>query len=120
MCMLKKVSKRSETAVKASFEKLINSYLEDEFNASYFYKKCIHCGHYDHCEAADGVLKMIGSELDELITNKEEWSINDILNMDETVDDLVKDLIDKMDIQTKYDIVKKFIREIPKRNMIFL
>tara|TARA_R110002012_G_scaffold183332_2_gene349705 strand:+ start:1407 stop:2276 length:870 start_codon:yes stop_codon:yes gene_type:complete len=49
-----KVSKRSETAVKRSFEKLINSYLENEFKASYFYKKCIHCGHYDHCEAADG------------------------------------------------------------------
>tara|TARA_A100001201_G_C4037251_1_gene185564 strand:+ start:215 stop:646 length:432 start_codon:yes stop_codon:yes gene_type:complete len=48
---------------------------------------------------------MIGSELDELITNKE-WTLNDILNMDETVDDLVQDLIDKMDIQTKYDIVK--------------
>jgi len=49
-----KVSKRSETAVKNSFEKLINSYIEEEWKASYFYKKCIHCGHYDHCEAADG------------------------------------------------------------------
>ena len=29
-------------------------YLEEEFKASYFYKKCIHCGHYDHCEASDG------------------------------------------------------------------
>ena len=49
-----KVSKRSETAVKRSFDKLIDSYMEDTFDASYFYKKCIHCGHYDHCEAADG------------------------------------------------------------------
>ena len=49
-----KVSKRSETAVKRSFDKLIEAYLEDTFEASYFYKKCIHCGHYDHCEAADG------------------------------------------------------------------
>lgn len=51
---VEKVSKRSETAVKRSFDKLIEAYLEDTFEASYFYKKCIHCGHYDHCEAADG------------------------------------------------------------------
>ena len=48
---------------------------------------------------------MIGSELDELITNKE-WTLNDILNMDETVNVLVQELINEMDIQTKYDIVK--------------
>lgn len=49
-----KVSKRSETAVLRSFDKLINAYMENDFKASFFYKKCIHCGHYDHCEAADG------------------------------------------------------------------
>tara|TARA_R110000823_G_scaffold261151_3_gene381839 strand:+ start:982 stop:1851 length:870 start_codon:yes stop_codon:yes gene_type:complete len=48
-----KISKRSETAVKRSFEKLINSYLEEEFKASYFYKKCIHCGYFDTCEATE-------------------------------------------------------------------
>lgn len=48
---------------------------------------------------------MIGSELDKLITNKE-WTFNDILNMDKTVDDLVQQLIDGMDSQTKYDFVK--------------
>ena len=48
---------------------------------------------------------MIGSELDELIMNRE-WSLNDILNMDETVNVLVQELINEMDVQTKYDIVK--------------
>ena len=48
------VSKRSTTAVFNSMNKLINAYLEDEFAAAYYYKKCIHCGHYDHCEAAQG------------------------------------------------------------------
>lgn len=49
-----KVSSRSETAMLNSMDKLINSYLENEFAAAYYYKKCIHCGHYDHCDAADG------------------------------------------------------------------
>tara|TARA_R110002167_G_scaffold136101_1_gene322713 strand:+ start:2289 stop:3188 length:900 start_codon:yes stop_codon:yes gene_type:complete len=49
-----KVSSRSATAVLNSMDKLINSYLEDEFAAAYYYKKCIHCGHFDHCEAAQG------------------------------------------------------------------
>jgi len=49
-----KVSSRSATAVLNSMDKLINSYLEDQFNDTYFYKKCIHCGHFDHCEAAQG------------------------------------------------------------------
>ena len=48
---------------------------------------------------------MIGSELDKLIMNRE-WSLNDILNMDETVNVLVQELINEMDVQTKYDIVK--------------
>lgn len=51
---VEKVSKRSETAVLNSIDKLINSYVAQEFEASYYYKKCIHCGHYDHCEAAAG------------------------------------------------------------------
>jgi len=48
------VQKRSTTAVIRSMDKLINAYLEDEFPAAYYYKKCVHCGHYDHCEAASG------------------------------------------------------------------
>ena len=48
---------------------------------------------------------MIGSELDKLIMDRE-WSLNDILEMDKTVEGLVQELIDEMDIQTKYDIVK--------------
>ena len=48
---------------------------------------------------------MIGSELDELITNKE-WTLNDILEMDKTVEGLVQELIDGMNIETKYNIVK--------------
>lgn len=48
------VKSRSTTAVHNSMNKLVNAYLEDEFPAAYYYKKCIHCGHYDHCEAATG------------------------------------------------------------------
>ena len=48
------VQKRSTTAVLNSMNKLIGAYQEDEFPAAYYYKKCIHCGHYDHCEAASG------------------------------------------------------------------
>ena len=48
---------------------------------------------------------MIGSELDKLITDKE-WTLNDILEMDKTVEGLVQELIDGMDIETKYGIVK--------------
>jgi len=48
------VQKRSTTAVLNSMDKLINAYNENEFPAAYYYKKCVHCGHYDHCEAADG------------------------------------------------------------------
>jgi hypothetical protein len=48
------VKSRSTTAVLNSMDKLINAYNENEFPAAYYYKKCIHCGHYDHCEAATG------------------------------------------------------------------
>ena len=48
------VKSRSTTAVLNSMDKLIGAYQEDEFPAAYYYKKCIHCGHYDHCEAASG------------------------------------------------------------------
>ena len=48
---------------------------------------------------------MIGSELDKLITDKE-WTLNDILEMDKTVEGLVQELIDGMNIETKYSIVK--------------
>tara|TARA_R110000737_G_C14611331_1_gene491046 strand:- start:560 stop:1465 length:906 start_codon:yes stop_codon:yes gene_type:complete len=51
---VEKVLKTSETAVKRSFDKLIESYLEEQFPASFFYKKCIHCGYYDICEAVEG------------------------------------------------------------------
>jgi len=49
-----KVTDRSEQAMLRSMKKLINSYEEEEFNYAYFYKKCVHCGHYDHCSAVDG------------------------------------------------------------------
>ena len=48
------VKSRSTTAVLNSMDKLINAYNENEFPAAYYYKKCVHCGHYDHCEAASG------------------------------------------------------------------
>lgn len=54
---------------------------------------------------------MIGSDFmnsDELldVIMSREWSFNDVLNMDETVKSLVQELIDNMDIETKYNIVK--------------
>jgi hypothetical protein len=49
-----KISSRSETAMMNSINKLIEAYGNEEFPAAYYYKKCIHCGHYDHCEAATG------------------------------------------------------------------
>jgi hypothetical protein len=48
------VSKRSTTAMKNSLSRLINAYKENDFPAAYYYNKCVHCGHYDHCEAASG------------------------------------------------------------------
>tara|TARA_R110002012_G_scaffold58829_1_gene153011 strand:+ start:3754 stop:4191 length:438 start_codon:yes stop_codon:yes gene_type:complete len=35
-----------------------------------------------------------------------EWTLNDVLVMDETVEVLVQELIDGMEIETKYNIVK--------------
>jgi hypothetical protein len=51
---VEKVSNRSEQAMHRSMKKLLNAYQEQEFDFEYYYKKCIHCGHYDHCEAAAG------------------------------------------------------------------
>ena len=51
---VEKVSNRSEQAMFRSMNKLLSAYQEQEFNFEYYYKKCIHCGHYDHCEAAAG------------------------------------------------------------------
>jgi hypothetical protein len=49
-----KVSKRTTTAVLKSIDKLIQHYKDNEFPADFFIKKCVHCGHYDHCEAVGG------------------------------------------------------------------
>ena len=38
-----------------------------------------------------------------------DWSLNDVLNMDNTVDSIVQELIDSMDYETKYLIVKDYI-----------
>lgn len=35
-----------------------------------------------------------------------DWTLNDVLDMDETVDDIVQELINEMDFETKYLIVK--------------
>ena len=51
---VEKVSNRSEQAMQRSMNKLLEAYQQQEFNFEYYYKKCIHCGHYDHCEAAAG------------------------------------------------------------------
>ena len=49
-----KASKRTSTAVLRSIDKLIAHYKANEFPADFFIKKCVHCGHYDHCEAVGG------------------------------------------------------------------
>ncbi len=38
-----------------------------------------------------------------------DWSLNDVLDMDKTVDSIVQELINSMDIETKYLIVKDSI-----------
>ena len=42
----------SQTALKKSFAKLIKSYENENFPASYFYKKCVHCSYMGICDAA--------------------------------------------------------------------
>ena len=42
---------RSITGVWASIRKLILAYYQDDFQFSWFYKKCIHCNHVEICEA---------------------------------------------------------------------
>ena len=32
----------------------ISHYKNNDFPADFFIKKCVHCGHYDHCEAVSG------------------------------------------------------------------
>ena len=43
--------------------------------------------------------------IEDKILNRD-WTLNDVLNMDETIDIVVQDLINDMDIETKYHIVK--------------
>jgi RecB family exonuclease len=43
---------RSESGVWNSIQNLIMAYFQDEFKFTWFYKKCIHCGHLDICEAS--------------------------------------------------------------------
>ena len=43
--------------------------------------------------------------IEERVLSKE-WTLNDVLNMDKSVDLVVQDLIDEMDVETKYLIVK--------------
>ena len=43
--------------------------------------------------------------IEDKILNRD-WTLNDVLNMDETIDIVVQELIDEMDIETKYLIVK--------------
>lgn len=51
----------------------------------------------------DGFLK---SGIIEDTVLSRDWSLNDVLNMDNTVDSIVQELIDSMDYETKYLIVK--------------
>ena len=44
--------KASCTAVKKKFAKLIQAYEQDNFVASYYYKKCVHCSYMAICETA--------------------------------------------------------------------
>tara|TARA_R110002051_G_scaffold306626_1_gene377305 strand:+ start:215 stop:676 length:462 start_codon:yes stop_codon:yes gene_type:complete len=45
-----------------------------------------------------------GNIEDEIMSR--EWTLNDVLDMDKTVEDIVQNLIVGMDIESKYDIVK--------------
>tara|TARA_R110002167_G_scaffold73737_5_gene206511 strand:- start:937 stop:1806 length:870 start_codon:yes stop_codon:yes gene_type:complete len=49
---VEEVKTRSMTAVLNSMRKLIKAYIEADFPYAFFIKKCVHCGHYGHCEAA--------------------------------------------------------------------
>ena len=53
----------------------------------------------------DGFLK---SGIIEDTVLSRDWSLNDVLNMDNTVDSIVQELIDSMDYETKYLIVKDY------------
>tara|TARA_R100001082_G_C4351934_1_gene154956 strand:+ start:650 stop:1534 length:885 start_codon:yes stop_codon:yes gene_type:complete len=44
--------KASQTAMRKKFSKLIESYEQNSFPASYYYKKCVHCAYMPICEAA--------------------------------------------------------------------
>jgi len=51
---VEEVKSRSMTSVYNAMRKLVTAYRNADFKFEFFYKKCIHCGHYDHCEAAGG------------------------------------------------------------------
>ena len=51
---VEEVKPRSMTSVVNSIQKLIDAYMMKQFDFSYFHKKCVHCGHFDHCEATGG------------------------------------------------------------------
>ena len=53
----------------------------------------------------DGFLK---SGIIEDTVLSRDWSLNDVLNMDKTVDSIVQELINSMDYETKYLIVKDY------------
>jgi hypothetical protein len=44
--------KASQTALLKKFPKLVKSYEEENFPASYYYKKCVHCSFMPICDAA--------------------------------------------------------------------
>lgn len=54
----------------------------------------------------DGFLK--SGIIEDTILNRE-WTLNDVLNMNDTIDVVVQELINQMDIETKYLIVKDSI-----------
>jgi hypothetical protein len=64
-----------------------------------------------------GVVNMTGSSYDGFLNSgiiedtvlARDWSLNDVLDMDKTVDSIVQELINSMDIETKYLIVKDSI-----------
>jgi len=55
------VKKQSEKGVWNSISKMIVSYYQDNFEFKWFWKKCLHCGHVEHCEATG---KKEGGEYD--------------------------------------------------------
>jgi CRISPR/Cas system-associated exonuclease Cas4 (RecB family) len=51
-CYIEECKKASITALKKKFARLIHAYERNNFPASYFYKKCVHCSFMGICDAA--------------------------------------------------------------------